>query len=435
MIEATQAGSYVGFGLQERIQEKRALTPEAFSSLELARYELRLRALESASLPAFLGSTLRGAFGHSLKQTVCVMPHRNCDRCMVADRCIYPYLFETPTPRDIPRLRGQGQAPRPFILSPPVPGTLPGRTAAAATSGCAAESQVVSSLDQRLNLRAGDELAFGLVLMGRAIEYLPYLVYSVAEMSRRGLGAELARFELTEVLLNNASGDRPPTYPSAGEKRQVCSTAGERRQIYTSAGERRQVCSSAGERRQVYSGATHRIATPARSAISLSSLIEARLDHLRGAAGFRGDLIKVRFVTPTRIRVEGDLQAGMSFELFVRNLLRRLSLLCAVHGGGPLELDYRGLIERAASVKTVSSRLSWCDWERYSNRQRTKMKLGGFVGEIEYGGVILDEFLSLMVMGELLHVGSGTSFGLGRYALVLRRQAAICEGRTREAAT
>ena len=229
--------------------------------------------------------------------------------------------------------------------------------------------------DQRLNLSAGDEIAFGLVLMGRAIEYLPYLVYAVTEMSRRGLGADRARFELSEVFLID----------------------------------------SGGKKERIYSSESQRITTPANSSLNLSDLIRARLDQLMSDAAFRDDSLKLRFVTPTRIRMDGDLQAGMSFELLVRNLLRRVSLLCAVHGRAPLELDYRGLIERARSVKTVSSRLRWCDWERYSNRQQTKMRLGGFTGEIEYGGVIPREVLSLMIAGEILNVGGGTSFGLGRY--------------------
>ena len=348
------------------------MSTEDFSPLRISRFELRLRAREAASLPPFLGSTVRGAFGRSLKQTVCVMAHRNCERCMVADRCIYPYLFETPVPPGLLQLRGQERAPHPFILSPPAPGSA--RDGPRNTDGT---NTADFSSDRRLNLRGGDEITFGLTLMGRAAEHLPYLVYAVIEMSRRGLGTDRGRFELAEVLFINPDGAR----------------------------------------QQVYSGNSHRIETPTDSAISLSTLIQARLDQLRSGAGFRSDSLKLRFVTPTRIRAGDDLQSGMSFELLVRNLLRRVSLLCAVHGRASLELDYRGLIERARSVRTISSRLEWCDWERYSNRQQTKMKLGGFMGEIEYGGEISNEFLSLIVVGEILHVGGGTSFGLGRYEI------------------
>ena len=92
------------------------MTPDDFAGLDVARYSLRLRALEDTSLPAFLGSTLRGGFGHALKEAVCVFNHRACERCLVQDRCLYPYIFETPAPPGLRLLEGQQQAPHPFIL-------------------------------------------------------------------------------------------------------------------------------------------------------------------------------------------------------------------------------------------------------------------------------------------------------------------------------
>jgi len=73
---------------------------------------------------------------------------------------------------------------------------------------------------------------------------------------------------------------------------------------------------------------------------------------------------------------------------------------------------------RAASVKKCGESLQWDDWERYSNRQQTSMRLGGFVGEIEYRGEAIKDYLPLIAAGELLHVGAGTSFGLGKYEIV-----------------
>jgi len=60
--------------------------------------------------------------------------------------------------------------------------------------------------------------------------------------------------------------------------------------------------------------------------------------------------------------------------------------------------------------------LRWYDWERYSNRQKTKMKLGGLIGRLVYSGPI-SSFRPLIDAGELLHVGKGTSFGLGKYVI------------------
>ncbi len=45
------------------------------------------------------------------------------------------------------------------------------------------------------------------------------------------------------------------------------------------------------------------------------------------------------------------------------------------------------------------------------------MKLGGVVGTMRYRGE-LAPFLPYLKAGELLHVGSGTSFGLGQMRLL-----------------
>lgn len=383
---------------------------DIYPALEIARYEISLCARAQVTLPPFLGSTLRGAFGHALKKTVCVAPHRDCERCMLVDRCSYPYLFETPVPVDVPQLRGQKNAPHPFILTPPFLSNSSRRTwraplekranhqasVAASVGGAARRTDALVSQDgqktsvallnrgafqcevepavvEKRQFKAGDTLRFGLTLIGRAIEQLPYVVYAVSEMARRGLGADRAPFALVDV----SSIDE------------------------------------ADEKRLVYSNAEGRFASLELERSELRELVSARLEGLE-----KRDSLKLRFVTPTRIRIEGDLQANLSFELLVRSLLRRISMLIAVHGKAKMEVDFRGLIDRAQSVKKVAERLRWDDWERYSNRQQTKMKLGGFIGEVEYRGEAIQEYLPLIIAGELLHIGTGTSFGLGKYEIV-----------------
>jgi hypothetical protein len=44
------------------------------------------------------------------------------------------------------------------------------------------------------------------------------------------------------------------------------------------------------------------------------------------------------------------------------------------------------------------------------------MKMGGFVGTMTFTGN-LEEFLPYLKAGELVHVGKGTGFGLGRYKM------------------
>ena len=79
---------------------------------------------------------------------------------------------------------------------------------------------------------------------------------------------------------------------------------------------------------------------------------------------------------------------------------RRISLLSYFHCGHRRDdLGFKDLIEQAGHIKIVKRVLYWHDWERYSNRQETRMKMGGF-------------------MGEYVHVGKGCSFGLGRYGII-----------------
>lgn len=68
------------------------------------------------------------------------------------------------------------------------------------------------------------------------------------------------------------------------------------------------------------------------------------------------------------------------------------------------------------SHRTLASDTRWFDWDRFSTRQNTAMRLGGFVGCAVYEPVP-DPLLHLLAWGELLHVGKASSFGHGRYAL------------------
>lgn len=45
------------------------------------------------------------------------------------------------------------------------------------------------------------------------------------------------------------------------------------------------------------------------------------------------------------------------------------------------------------------------------------MKMGGFIGSITFEGG-LESFLPFLLVGEYIHVGKGTSFGLGKYEIL-----------------
>ena len=123
------------------------------------------------------------------------------------------------------------------------------------------------------------------------------------------------------------------------------------------------------------------------------------------------------FRTPCRIKYNMSLAPEIEFHILVRQLIRRMSLLYYFHClGDSSGWDFKGIIKEAGEMKVVKHDLRWYDWERYSSRQGERMKMGGLVGSISFEGP-LSPFMPLLRAGEILHVGKGTSFGLGKYEL------------------
>jgi hypothetical protein len=195
------------------------LTIEHLKALSLAQYEFRLAALTAGELPPFLGSTFRGSFGYALKAVACSVQHQDCTRCLLAERCIYPRLFEPRASQPDGLLKQQQNAPRPFIFEPPLPGqkysALPfNQEIGRAQSNGGTSNGYKKLFAEPLRFKAGDELRFGLTLIGQAIEELPYIIYAISLMARHGFGAQRTPFTLLEVLAINGSTTRLKVYTS-----------------------------------------------------------------------------------------------------------------------------------------------------------------------------------------------------------------------------
>jgi hypothetical protein len=120
------------------------------------------------------------------------------------------------------------------------------------------------------------------------------------------------------------------------------------------------------------------------------------------------DRIELRFVTPTEIRGWAAPEFG---PLFAR-LRDRISLLRSFYGGGPLDIDFKGMGERGRGLRFVSSDLETESASRRSTSQGTRHPLGGFLGSVIYEGN-LNEFLPFLAAGEFTGVGKYTVWGQG----------------------
>lgn len=219
----------------------------------------------------------------------------------------------------------------------------------------------------------GTSFTFNLVLIGKGIDYFSYFIYAFEELGRLGLWRDRARCSLTEVCGESAS---------PGEETWQT--------IYR------------GDQKVLTNGFLVRTGR---------DLFD---DHAHVHDQPRE--VTLHLLTPMRLRFDETLVNHLDFHVLIRNLLRRLSALSYFHCGRQLDLDFKGLIARAQEVKVEKAELRWVDWTRYSNRQKRKIQMGGLIGQVTYTGP-LAEILPFLRLGELVHLGKGTVFGLGQYQM------------------
>ncbi|MCX7794688.1 MAG: CRISPR system precrRNA processing endoribonuclease RAMP protein Cas6 [Thermodesulfovibrionales bacterium] len=310
------------------------------------KFTFTLEAIEELNLPYYKGSTFRGGFGNVFRHLVCILKRQDCTDCMLKARCIYAYVFETPSTEgaEIMNMHRYERVPHPFVLEPPE-----------GNSGLKTRSPE--------NIPPGSRIDFKLILIGRATDYLPYFIYTFVELGNTGIGRGRGKYRLLEVKNGQHT---------------------------------------------VYSAQSKTIFQTEKDKIEIPEEFKP---------SGKSTNLSLEFITPLRMKYNRDLVVKPEFHILIRNILRRLSLIYYFHCGNQKpQLDYRAIIKYAEEVTIKSSELRWFDWERYSSRQDSRMKLGGLVGSITYEGDI-EPFLPFIKAGEILHAGKNTSFGLGKYRL------------------
>lgn len=205
-----------------------------------------------------------------------------------------------------------------------------------------------------------------LTLIGKAIQYLPYFFLSIQKLGESGFGYRRKNFTINEVIQK---------YPV--EKR-------------------------------IYSIETQILTRPDTGFLHLDQSSEQNKEI---------DELTIKFLTPARIKYNGSFISILEFHQFIRSLVHRLTFLAEHWCDTYIEYDWKNLIASAEKIKIKKCDTIWLDLERYSSRQKTKMKMGGIVGEITYKGNI-ELFLPLIYLGSHLHTGKNTTFGLGQYHIV-----------------
>lgn len=218
--------------------------------------------------------------------------------------------------------------------------------------------------------KKGEKIEFNLVLIGKGIDYLPYFIFTFKELGKKGLGRDRGKFFLEKVSV--------PLNPD--EK----------------------------ELKTIYEGKE--------DALSGSFQIWDLSFLMRNRKFERSDELVLNFITPVRIKHNGKLIKDLEFHHIIRALLHRISALSYFHCGEELNLDFKEFIERAEGIKKLESDLKWDEIERFSTRQKSRMKLGGLVGKVKFKGDF-QEYLPFLLLGEQVHIGKSCTFGFGKFRI------------------
>lgn len=126
--------------------------------------------------------------------------------------------------------------------------------------------------------------------------------------------------------------------------------------------------------------------------------------------------VQLHLLTPLRLQQQGKILGTQEINasIFLRNLIRRLSLYLQHQNPDACSLDSIRHLNLLADQVQDERHLEWQDWQRYSSRQKKTMKLGGVIGRWHLKNVPA-ELLACIYVGQWLHLGKETAFGLGKY--------------------
>lgn len=272
---------------------------------------------------------LRSVLGKWLKTMHCISRGTPCDQCAFRKTCSYAFIFESPIEKNNEVLYGRDHSSHPF------------RIVTDARQG------------QRLS-----KLNFRIQLYGKAVEYVPHIVYSIREAGNGGLFRQRTRYAIAAV-------------ESGGE-----TLLNEDRILLD-----RIVARNAG--------------------FKASDVMEERM-------------VTVWFNTPVRFKTAGAYSGSFSPDDLIDACKRRIVTLQGFYGNDQLgqpENSRRPSSDRR--LFEVARNTQWVDHVHWSGRQRSAMKLGGVVGTFSFmGRAPRIDWETLSLCG-LLGAGKNTSFGYG----------------------
>lgn len=222
---------------------------------------------------------------------------------------------------------------------------------------------------QAAELPVGGELSFDLILFGRAIAYQGRALSAIETMAEAGLGAGRTRFALARVEAEEAPGAFRPLFLNG--------------------------------------------------AWLTTDPVPGRPLPATPLPGLPGNprSLRLQVLTPLRLQERGRIVLPRDPRALAFAALRRLLELAHFHASNPvIDWAFRPLLDAASTVRFVGPALRFEDLARYSQRQERHVQLGGYLGPLTLEGN-LAPLGPLLRAAEVIHLGKGAVFGLGRVVI------------------
>lgn len=121
-------------------------------------------------------------------------------------------------------------------------------------------------------------------------------------------------------------------------------------------------------------------------------------------------IVKLEFLTPLRIKKQNRFVLHND-EITIYDILFSIYRRSLELQDKPFQRK-----EFNKKIKTISQNLHYKELTRKSNKQNTKMNMGGMMGNIILSNVDKDTY-NLLKIGEVIAVGKSTVFGLGKFKM------------------
>ena len=335
--------------------------------LDYAKLRVTFKSISDVVLSNYKGSTLRGMFKTALRRVCCPYSDVQCGSCTRAQECVYGTITEH-------RTKTGENTVLPYVIN------------------CSSLKRNIYSKDEALS--------FELVLVGRALTYLPHIIASLSAWDLLDVGRFQPLIRQGEIERYGPPADWPGKIRPKGRLRleTVEQISGD--SVHPLYGPRR----------------------PFKMPVAETFSCESGMDDGKWR-------VKLNFLAPTRITrrvIEEDgnkkrkklIQPdAMDFHLFFNSIRTRIYGLCEHFGDGITPLAKEALEDAESgfnAVKVAENRLRMEKVRRYRGNMTKWVHLDGFVGSVTFENVP-GSLIPWIMAGELLHIGRFPTLGFGEY--------------------